>query len=86
MHNSNLLGSAVGDTAKYRENEEYLTVARDAVSYSCKRQLADAMVVWEYLEYHLMSPLHTAYNLDSISRYISSINAGGTNTHNRYCY
>ena len=74
VHNSNLLGAAMlARTAKYRENEEYRTVAREAAKYSCSRQRADGS--WWYGEdpkYHWIDNFHTAYNLDSIKRYIDS--------------
>jgi hypothetical protein len=72
VHNSNLLGAAVlAKTAKFRDNEEYRRIARDAVEYSCARQLTDG--AWWYGEdpkYHWIDNFHTAYNLDSLRRYI----------------
>jgi hypothetical protein len=79
VHNSNLLGAAMlSRTWKHRPtNDEYRTVARDAVTYSCARQLPDGS--WWYGEeekYHWIDNFHTAYNLDSLKRYIES--AGDT--------
>jgi hypothetical protein len=72
VHNSNLLGAALlARTARHRDNAEYRAVAREAVRYSCTRQLPDG--AWWYGEspkYHWIDNFHTAYNLDSIRRYI----------------
>ena len=74
VHNSNLLGAGLlARTWKHRKKEEYLAVAREAVSYSCSRQLPDGS--WWYGEeekYHWIDNFHTGYNLDSIKRYIDS--------------
>jgi hypothetical protein len=74
VHNSNLLGAAMlAKTAKFRENDVYRQVAREAVLYSCSRQLADG--AWWYGEqpkYHWIDNFHTGYNLDSLKRYIDS--------------
>ena len=72
VHNSNLLGAAMlAATAKHVNNEEYRSVACEAVRYSCTRQLSDG--AWWYGEdpkYHWIDNFHTAYNLDSLRRYI----------------
>ena len=74
VHNSNLLGAGLlARTFKHRQNEEFRTVARDAVRYSCTRQRADGS--WWYGEnprYHWIDNFHTGYNLDSLKRYIES--------------
>ena len=74
VHNSNLLGAAMlARVGGYIRNDEYLRVARDAVNYSCSRQLSNG--AWWYGEdpkYHWIDNFHTAYNLDSIRRYIES--------------
>jgi hypothetical protein len=74
VHNSNLLGAAMlARTWKHRPKEEYRTVARDAVRYSCSRQRPDGS--WWYGEnpkYHWIDNFHTAYNLDSLKRYIDN--------------
>jgi hypothetical protein len=74
VHNSNLLGAAMlARTSKHLDNEAYRTVAQEAVAYSCSRQLADG--AWWYGEdskYHWVDNFHTAYNLDSLRRYIDS--------------
>lgn len=76
VHNSNLLGAALlATTGKHRPNREYQFVARDAIEYSCRRQLADGS--WWYGEdpkYHWIDSFHTAYNLDSLKRYIDCTN------------
>jgi hypothetical protein len=72
VHNSNLLGAAMlARVAGYTGNQEYLQVAREAVEYSCNRQLANG--AWWYGEdpkYHWIDNFHTAYNLDSLRRYV----------------
>ena len=74
VHNSNLLGAAMlARTWKHRPTEELKQVARSAVEYTCSRQLPDG--AWWYGEaskYHWVDNFHTAYNLDSIKRYIDS--------------
>lgn len=74
IHNSNLLGAGLlARTWKHTRNAEYLKVAREAVQYSCARQLPDG--AWWYGEapnLHWIDNFHTAYNLDSIKRYIES--------------
>jgi polysaccharide biosynthesis protein VpsJ len=74
VHNSNLLGAALlGRVGKFTANEEYLKVARAAVEYSCSHQRPDGS--WWYGEapkYHWIDNFHTAYNLDSLRRYIDS--------------
>jgi hypothetical protein len=74
VHNSNLLGAAMlARTWKYRHNDEYRRVAREAVLYSCARQRPDGS--WWYAEkptYHWIDNFHTAYNLDCLKRYIES--------------
>ncbi len=60
-------------TWKHRKKEEYLAVAREAVLYSCSRQLPDGS--WWYGEeekYHWIDNFHTGYNLDSIKRFTDS--------------
>ena len=71
VHNSNLLGAGMlARTWKHRQKAEYRGVARDAVEYSCSRQLPDGS--WWYGEeekFHWIDNFHTAYNLDSLKRY-----------------
>lgn len=74
IHNSNLLGAALlARTWKHTARAEFLRVAREAVHYSCYRQLPDG--AWWYGEepkYHWIDNFHTGYNLDSIKRYIEA--------------
>lgn len=74
VHNSNLLGAALlARTWKHRPRPEYLAAARRAALYSCSRQRADGS--WWYGEepkYHWIDNFHTAYNLDSLRRYIDA--------------
>ena len=74
IHNSNLLGAALlAGTWKHTGREELFAVAREAVRYSCHRQLSDG--AWWYGEepkYHWIDNFHTGYNLDSLKRYIEA--------------
>jgi rhamnogalacturonyl hydrolase YesR len=74
IHNSNLLGAALlARTWKHTGHAEFLEVARQAVRYSCHRQLPNGS--WWYGEepkYHWIDNFHTGYNLDSIKRYIEA--------------
>jgi rhamnogalacturonyl hydrolase YesR len=74
IHNANLLGAAMlARTAKHSRTAELFDVARDALAYSCSRQLPDG--AWYYGEdsrYHWIDNFHTGYNLDSIQCYIDS--------------
>src|SRR4029077_3790358 len=74
IHNSNMLGAAMlARTAKYTKNAEALKVAKEAMEYSCSRQLQDG--AWYYGEdpkYHWIDNFHTGYNLDSLKCYIEN--------------
>ena len=74
VHNSNLLGAGLlARTWKHTGRAEYLQIAREAVRYSCTRQLSDGS--WWYGEdpkYHWIDNFHTGYNLDSLKRFIDS--------------
>lgn len=71
IHNSNMLGAAMlARTAKHTNNLEYLGIAREAMAYSCSRQLPDGS--WFYGEepmFHWMDNFHTGYNLDALKCY-----------------
>jgi hypothetical protein len=71
IHNSNLLGAGVlGRAYRHTKDPEYLEVAREAVRYTCSRQLPDGG--WWYGEhpkYHWNDNFHTGYNLDSLKYY-----------------
>lgn len=74
VHNSNLLGAALlARTWKHRRRDEFLDAARGAAEYSCRRQRDDGS--WWYGEdpkYHWIDNFHTAYNLDSLKRYVDA--------------
>lgn len=74
IHNSNMLGAALlARTYSILKNKELAEVAREAMSYSCDCQLPDGC--WYYGEadtYHWIDNWHSAYNLDSLRRYILS--------------
>jgi rhamnogalacturonyl hydrolase YesR len=74
IHNSNMLGAAMlARTAEFIGNDEYVNVAKDAMLYSCSRQLDDG--AWYYghaKKYHWVDNFHTGYNLDGLKRYIES--------------
>jgi len=62
-------------TWKYVVNEEYLQAAREAMKYTCTRQLPNGS--WYYGEeakYHWIDNFHTGYNLDALKSYISLTN------------
>ncbi|MDP3068880.1 MAG: hypothetical protein Q8N18_01265 [Opitutaceae bacterium] len=83
VHNSNLLGAALlAKTGRLTGNTHYLEVARDAVRYSCTRLRPDGS--WWYGEdpkYHWIDNFHTAYNLDSLRRYIDATADRSFDTH-----
>jgi hypothetical protein len=74
IHNSNMLGAALlARTAKHARREDYVKVAREAMVYSCSRQLPDGG--WYYGEQEgnrWIDNFHTGYNLDSLKCYIDS--------------
>lgn len=74
IHNSSMLAAAVlARTAKHASNELAVNVAKDAVRYTCERQLANG--AWYYGEasqYHWIDNWHTAYNLDSLKCYLEN--------------
>lgn len=78
IHNSNMLGAAMlARTSKHVRSQdrkkELLKVAKNAIVYSCSRQLTDGS--WWYGEegkYHWIDNFHTGYNLDSLKCYIAS--------------
>jgi rhamnogalacturonyl hydrolase YesR len=80
IHNSNMLGAAMLSRAsKYFGKVPYLDVAREAMLYSCSRQLPNG--AWHYGEAgndHWIDNFHTGYNLDSLKCYIES---AGDTTH-----
>ena len=74
IHNHSMMGAAMlAKTAKHTGNEEYFKVARDAMIFSCTRQLPDG--AWYYGEeanLHWIDNFHTGYNLDALKCYIES--------------
>jgi rhamnogalacturonyl hydrolase YesR len=74
IHNANMLGAAfLARCWRHAREPEYLDVAREAMRYSCTRQLEDGS--WWYAEapmYHWIDNFHTGYNLDSLKCYIES--------------
>ena len=71
IHNSNMIGAAfLAGAARYTRDPEPLEAARQAMEYSCGRQLPDG--AWYYAEKdncHWVDNFHTGYNLDSLKRY-----------------
>lgn len=74
IHNSNLLGAAMlARTWKHAPEPRYLELARASVAYTCSHQLANgAWWYGEHPKYQWVDNFHTAYNLDSLKRYIES--------------
>lgn len=74
IHNSNMVGAAfLARTARHNGNEEYMKVAKGAMTYSCSRQLPNG--AWWYGEEetnHWIDNFHTGYNLDALKCYIES--------------
>jgi len=74
IHNQSMLAAAMlARTAKHTGNYEFLRVARQAIQYTCTRQLPDGS--WLYGEdpkYHWVDNFHTGYNLDALRTYIES--------------
>lgn len=72
IHNQSMLAAALlARTAKYTLNQQYLDVARQAVQYTCTRQLSNG--AWHYGEdptYHWIDNFHSGYVLDSLKSYI----------------
>jgi glycosyltransferase involved in cell wall biosynthesis len=76
IHNANMLSAAMlARTAKFTCDTEAVKVAKEAMEYSCSRQLANG--AWYYgedLKYHWIDNFHTGYNLDSLKCYIDNTN------------
>lgn len=72
IHNSNMVGAAVlARTAKHSGNQEYLAAAKEAMKFSCSRQLPNgAWYYGEALNLHWIDNFHTGYNLDGLKCYI----------------
>ncbi len=72
IHNSNMIGAAVlARTAKHTRRADYLEVAREAMRFSCSRQLPDgAWLYGEHPQNHWIDNFHTGYNLDGLKCYM----------------
>ncbi len=74
IHNSNMLGAAMlARTAKFTGDTTLLQVAKEAMEYSCSRQLPNG--AWYYAEKsnsHWIDNFHTGYNLDCLKCYIDN--------------
>jgi rhamnogalacturonyl hydrolase YesR len=74
IHNSNMLGAAMlARCSKYLGAIGYLDVAKEAMLYSCSRQLPNG--AWYYGEredHHWIDNFHTGYNLDSLKCYVEN--------------
>jgi rhamnogalacturonyl hydrolase YesR len=74
IHNSNMLGAAfLAGAARLKGDKVGLDEAREAMEYSCSRQLENG--AWYYGEdpkYHWVDNFHTGYNLDSLKRYVNA--------------
>jgi hypothetical protein len=72
VHNSNMVGAAVlARTAKHTNNQEYLFVAKESMTFSCTRQLPNcAWLYGEHPKNQWIDNFHTGYNLDALKCYI----------------
>ncbi len=74
IHNQSMLAAAMlARTAKFCNNQELLVVAREAIRYTCTRQLPDGS--WYYGEaptFHWIDNFHTGYNLDALKCYMEN--------------
>lgn len=78
LHNSNMLAAAfLAQVGKLTNDPKALEWAREAMLYSCARQLQDG--AWYYGEgskYEWIDNFHTGYNLDSLKRYCECVGDG----------
>jgi hypothetical protein len=85
VHNSNVLGAAMlARTGKLTADNAMVAVAREAMEYSCNRQLPNG--AWYYGEeakYHWIDNFHTGYNLDSLKCYAEHSNDHSFDDHLR---
>lgn len=74
IHNANMLGAAMlARTARLTDDKALREIARDAMKYSCSRQLPDgAWFYGEAPENHWIDNFHTGYNLDSLKCYVEN--------------
>jgi hypothetical protein len=73
IHNANMVGAAVlARTAKHTGNQEFQALAKEAMHFSCSRQLPNG--AWWYGEdpgNHWIDNFHTGYNLDALKCYLA---------------
>jgi hypothetical protein len=68
-----LAAALLARSFNYISKDEYLRVAKEAMIYTCSRQLPDGS--WLYGEepkYHWIDNFHTGYNLDALKSYMES--------------
>lgn len=74
IHNQSMVAAGMlARTARHNKNADYLDLAKQAVTYTCTRQLPDGS--WWYGEgpkWHWIDSFHTGYNLDGLKYYIES--------------
>jgi rhamnogalacturonyl hydrolase YesR len=74
IHNQSMVAAAMlAKTYKHTGNKDYLSIATQAIQYSCTHQNPDGS--WYYgegLKWHWIDNFHTGYNLDSLKCYIES--------------
>jgi hypothetical protein len=74
IHNQSMMAAAMlAGTAKHTGNARHMDLAREAMKYSCTRQLPEG--AWYYGEdhmYHWVDNFHTGYNLDSLKSYMET--------------
>jgi hypothetical protein len=72
IHNQSMLAAAMlARTAKLNGNLEYRKVAKEAITYTCTRQLDNGSWLYgEEAKYHWIDNFHTGYNLDALKCYI----------------
>jgi rhamnogalacturonyl hydrolase YesR len=74
IHNSNMLGAAMlARTARITGDDTCLPIAKEAVEYSCSRQLPNG--AWYYgdeANQHWIDNFHTGYNLASLKCYMDN--------------
>jgi hypothetical protein len=79
IHNANMLGAGLlARAARYCGRDDYRSVARSAMIYSCARQRPDGS--WWYAEeekFRWIDNFHTGYNLDSLKYYTDATGDDG---------
>lgn len=76
IHNQSMVAAGMlARTFKSNGNAEYAKVAKEAITYTCTRQLPDGS--WLYGEdpkFHWIDNFHTGYNLDALKCYTENTN------------